>query len=257
MLISPEKKYIPDLFSLWKRSFGDEDGYIRLFFDTEYQNCKTFASFENGEIVSVLYLLDCLIPLGGEKLDGWYLYAAATKPESRGRGLMSDLIREAQTYAGKENKAFIALVPGEESLYGYYRRFGFDKTMFKYRTETACDPGFHAEKCTREDYLAFRLANLDSCVQFEKDEFSYICDCYAYAGASLEKGEGFYRIRDEKTVYELLYENAGEVAGTEIYSQKPLSDTSEKITFGQLYFTSEETAEKLENAEIYMNHALD
>lgn len=257
MLIAPEKKYIPDLFSLWKQSFGDEDGYIRLFFEKEYEHCRTFACFENGKIVSALYLLDCFIPLGEERLDGWYLYAAATKPESRGRGLMSDLIRQAQAFAEKENRAFIALVPGEESLYGYYQRFGFDQTMYKYRTETDSAFDFHAEKCTRDDCLAFRLSTLKSCVQFEKEEFAYIGDCYEYAGASFWKGNGFYLIRDEKTVYEYLGEITAETGKTEIYSPCPLSDSSEKIRFGQLYFTSEETAQKMKNAEIYMNHALD
>ena len=72
MLISPEKRVIPDLFSLWKTCFHDEDDYIRLFFEKEYENCRTFASFENGGIVSVLYLLDCFISLDGERYDGYY-----------------------------------------------------------------------------------------------------------------------------------------------------------------------------------------
>lgn len=256
MLISPEKKYIPDLFSLWKRSFGDEDGYINLFFEKEYESCKTFASFENGEIVSVLYLLDCFVSLGGKRYDGYYLYAAATKPESRGRGLMSALIKEAEEYAADKNKAFIALVPGEDSLYGYYNRFGFGKLMVKYKSEVSPNGICPTEKCEKDDYLSFRLTRLDSCVQFEKTEFSYIADCYEYSGVSMLKGEKFRLISDGKTVYEFLGEKT-EAFGEEVFSQAPLSGFFEKITFGQLYFTSNETAKEFHNAEIYMNNALD
>lgn len=257
MLISPEKKFIPDLFSLWKTCFHDEDGYIRLFFEREYENCKTFAAFEDGEIVSVLYLLDCFISLEGERYDGYYLYAAATKPCCRGKGLMSALIKEAEDFAEHEGRAFIALVPGEESLYGYYERFGFDKLMYKYRTKADFGTPCRTEKCERDDYLSFRLSGLANCVQFEKSEFSYVADCYEYSDISIFKGDGFRLICDGETVYELLGENTGAAGGKTVFSQYPLSVSSEKITFGQLYFTSEETAEKFSNADIYMNHALD
>ncbi|MGN1195756.1 MAG: GNAT family N-acetyltransferase, partial [Acutalibacteraceae bacterium] len=214
MLISCEKKYIPDLFSLWKTCFHDEDGYINLFFEKEYENCKIFACFENGEIVSVLYLLDCFISLDRNRYDGYYLYAAATKPESRGKGLMSALIKEAEDFAKKEGKAFIALVPGEESLYGYYKRFGFDKTMYKFKTKACFDGVCCAEKCETDDYLNFRLSRLDSCVQFEQAEFSYAACCYEYAGVSVLKGDSCRLISDGKTVYEFLGEN------TEVIGQK-------------------------------------
>lgn len=257
MLISPEKKYVPDLFSLWKVSFGDEDGYIRLFFEREYKNCKTFAAFENGKIVSVLYLLDCFIELDGYRYDGYYLYAAATKPESRGKGLMSALIRQAQDFAEKEGKAFIALVPGEESLYGYYRRFGFDKTMVKVKTEADFGNVCRTEKCERDEYLSARLSELESCIQFEEKEFDYIADCYEYSKIAILKGKDCYLVSDGKTVYEFLGEKTDAICGKEVFSQRPLSDSSEKVIFGQIYFTSEETAEKFTDAEIYMNHALD
>lgn len=257
MLISPEKKVIPDLFSLWKTCFHDEDGYINLFFEKEFENCKTFAAFEDGEAVSVLYLLDCFIALDGARYDGYYLYAAATKPECRSKGLMSALIKEAEDFAGKEGRAFIALVPGEESLYGYYDRFGFDKRMYKYKTKADFGGACRTEKCDRNDYLNYRLSLLDSCVQFEKSEFAYVADCYAYSDISILKGDNCRLICDGETVYELLGENPEAAGDKVVYSQKPLCEFCEKITFGQLYFTSEETAEKFQNAEIYMNHALD
>ena len=257
MLISPEKKYQNDLFTLWKTCFGDEDGYIDLFFRKEYEHCKTFARFENETIVSALYLLDCFISLNGKRYDGYYLYAAATRPESRKKGYMAALIREAQRFAEKEGKSFIALVPGEEWLYAYYRKFGFEKEMYKYRTETKNGSTVSRKPVGSEDYLAFRLSSLPNALQFETTEFSYVSDCYGYINAAFYDSGDSLLISDGKTVFEYLGNKTFAGKEKEIYGMKPLSEDFEKLVFGQLYFTSEQTAEKFKTAEIYMNNALD
>lgn len=257
MLISPEKKYRNDLFALWKTCFGDEDGYIDLFFNKEYEHCKTFARFENDTIVSALYLLDCFILLDGKRYDGAYLYAAATKPENRKQGHMAALIKEAQQFAEKEGKAFISLVPGEEWLYSYYRKFGFRKEMYKYRSEAENRLPVSRKKIDCKDYLSYRLSSLQNALQFEKTEFTYVADCYGYSDTGFWNDGGNFIISDGKTVFELL--GSGNYGGEEkeVFGMNPVSDKSEKLVFGQLYFTSEKTAKIFENAEIYMNNALD
>ena len=257
MLISPEKKYKDDLFSLWKTCFGDEDGYIDLFFNKEYDHCKTFARFENETIVSALYLLDCFITLDGKRYDGAYLYAAATRPENRKQGHMAALIKEAQQFVKKESKAFIALVPGEEWLYSYYRKFGFQKEMYKYRTETESGSSVSRKEIDCEDYLSFRLSSLRNALQFEKAEFSYVSDCYGCSGIGFRNDGGNFMISDGRTVFEFLGSREFSGEEKEVFSMSPVSDQSEKLVFGQLYFTSEKTAKIFENAEIYMNNALD
>lgn len=257
MLISPEKKYTDDLFSLWKTCFQDEDEYIRLFFNKEYEHAKTLASFENGTIVSALYLLDCYIALDGRKYDGYYLYAAATKPESRKKGLMSALIAEAKQLAEKEGKAFIALVPGEEPLYAYYRKFGFRKEMYRYRTENEVCVSADREEADREEYLSFRLSSLCAALQFQGNEFSYLADCYGFSGAVFQKKDGCFMITDGTTVFELLGSSDCVGDEKEYFAAAPGPGKSEKTVFGLLYFLSERTADEFETAEIYMNNALD
>lgn len=257
MLLSPEKKYRQDLFSLWKTCFGDEDGYIDLFFNKEYEFCKTFARFENERIVSALYLLDCFISLDGKRYNGCYLYAAATMPESRKKGIMTALIKEAQQFAEKEKKSFIALVPGEEPLYTYYRKFGFEKEMYKYRVENEKTVPADGKRAEADRYLAYRLSVLQNALQFEENEFSYVSDCYRYAGAGFRESSGGLMISDGKTAFEFL--GNGEFRGEEkvFFGPSPVSKKSERLVFGQIYFTSEQTAEKFKDAEIYMNNALD
>ena len=84
MLLSPLSADLTQLHTLWKDVFGDEDGYIDLFFSGAYFSSHPFAVVGDGEVRSVLYLLDCSLQSGGKLYDGYYLYAAATKPQYLG-----------------------------------------------------------------------------------------------------------------------------------------------------------------------------
>ena len=130
MRITPSEDYLTQLHTLWKDVFGDEDGYIDLFFARAFPSSHPFAVLEDGEIRSVLYLLDCRLQAGGQLYDGYYLYAAATKPQYRGKGLMRALIEEAKAFLHETNKAFIVLVPASKPLYDYYERFGFSTRLY-------------------------------------------------------------------------------------------------------------------------------
>ena len=66
----------------------------------------------------------------GSSYNGWYLYAAATLPEYRSKGLMGRLIKEAQQFCINEGYDYISLVPADEGLYGYYGSFGFHEAMY-------------------------------------------------------------------------------------------------------------------------------
>ena len=114
-----------DLKALWEAVFGDTRQVTDAFFKNAFFPEGCFYESVDGKAVSALYLLP--VTLGEKK--GFYLYAAATLPEHRGRGLMGLLINEALAYA-KAQADFVYLCPAEASLYDYYRRFGFLKTLY-------------------------------------------------------------------------------------------------------------------------------
>ena len=64
MLLSPLSADLTQLHTLWKDVFGDEDGYIDLFFSGAYVSSHPFAVVKDGEVQSVLYLLDCALQSG-------------------------------------------------------------------------------------------------------------------------------------------------------------------------------------------------
>ncbi len=110
--------------SLWHEAFGDSDEYINFFLDT-HEACICLTQEENGELCSMLFLIDG--ELCGKS--AYYLFAAATFKKHRGKGCMVRLLEKAKSYAARNAKAFIVLVPAEEWLFDYYSRFGY-KTCF-------------------------------------------------------------------------------------------------------------------------------
>lgn len=121
-----------DLKNLWETVFGDTREVTDSFFENAFFADGCFYESADGKAVSALYLLP--VTLGDKK--GFYLYAAATLPAYRGRGYMGALIKEALHYA-KSVADFVYLCPAEDSLYDYYRRFGFSQTLYARFEDTA------------------------------------------------------------------------------------------------------------------------
>ena len=117
------------LKALWKAAFGDTDEAIDTFFATAFaeERCRYLEA--GGRIVSALYWLDCSCQ--GQKLA--YIYAVATDPAFRGKGLASRLMEathdqlKALGYGGAVLKPADGLFPFYERLgyrtCGYIRRF--------------------------------------------------------------------------------------------------------------------------------------
>ena len=82
-----------------------------------------------------------LVPFDTELGRTTYIYAVATDPAFRGRGLASQLMREAmQAIAERgDDAAFLIPTPGQEWLHGFYGRFGFDGAV---PTEFVTPDGF-------------------------------------------------------------------------------------------------------------------
>lgn len=116
-----EKKQI---IRLWNEAFGDSEEDIKEFLDI-FGDCIHTISVNNS-VVSQLFL----IPGELNTYKAYYLYAAATLEEYRGKGYMSKLLRTVENYAKDNNAEYILLMPGEDSLYDYYDGFGYKPLCF-------------------------------------------------------------------------------------------------------------------------------
>lgn len=259
MLINKEK-YTDSLIRLWHRVFGDDEEYIKLFFKEAYYDCNCFAEIVSDEVVSAFYLLKCSVKLNGTTYNGRYLYAAATLPEYRGKGLMGELIDEAISYSKDEALDFIALVPAEDGLYDYYGRFGFKEAMYKCKyeiTNEASTMRAYREITDGDEFCKIRnsidcdmliyddICNQYAfeCLQFTGSKVFYISDNAYYAqGEELLCG-------DNETAIDMINNLCGESA---VYTNCHL-DSAVKIRNGMIYSLRDDTEFK----DIYMNIALD
>ena len=262
MLIESNKKHIASLINLWHRVFGDDEEYIKLFFRKAYFNSDTFAITVDDEVVSALYLLKAEIKCDGNTYEGRYLYAAATLPEYRGKGLMSQLIKEAAEYAAGKNFDFIALVPASDSLYNYYERFGYKEAMYKYKLTVDCDTATMRAFREIDDFKEFfdiRNSAKDNMLSYDKVTSEYAFECLRFTGNRIFSigDKAFYAENEELFIAD---ENVGisdmflrNLCGeNEIYSNRPLKNAV-KVRNGMVYALNR----GLNNKEFNMNIALD
>lgn len=129
MIRLSEKNDREGLIVLWQEAFGDTREAIELFLNKRYLPQNTLVDDDNGKITSMLYLLDGKVIADGVTMNAYYLYAAATLKEYRGRGIMAKMLQNVKELAENRGVDLVCLKPAEESLYGFYEKHGY-KTVF-------------------------------------------------------------------------------------------------------------------------------
>lgn len=124
------------LKQLWKTVFGDTDAFLDAFFSIAYSPDRCRYLMEDDAVVSALYWFDC--EYEGGKLA--YIYAVATDPNHRGKGLASRLM--AQTHAHLKALGYAgAVLKPAKGLFPFYERLGYRSSGYIRRfTANAGDP---------------------------------------------------------------------------------------------------------------------
>lgn len=109
---------------LWQTCFGDEEQFIDSFLIRYYSRRRMLSIERDGCMAAMLHLL----PFESELGRTTYIYGVATAPEYRGRGLATELMREAMRLAGErgDDALFLIPTPGEEWLRDFYGGFGLE-----------------------------------------------------------------------------------------------------------------------------------
>lgn len=111
--------------ALWKLCFGDTDAFVRLYFSRKYRPEYNSCIEEQGQVVAALQRLPYRMNFCGQPVPVGYISGACTRPENRGRGLMTALLAEAHRRMYADGQVFSLLIPAEGSLFRYYWRFGY------------------------------------------------------------------------------------------------------------------------------------
>lgn len=159
------------LKELWQLAFGDSMDFIDLFFSSAYKADHCLFLTEAGQLTAALYWLDC--SYAGQKYA--YIYAVATHPDHRGKGLCRRLMAQAHDTLATQGYAGALLYPSEPGLRAMYAKMGYrDCTT---ASEFDCTAGIPIplRKIGAEEYATLRRTLLpeDGVLQ-ENESIAYL-----------------------------------------------------------------------------------
>ena len=175
------------LKQLWKTVFGDTDAFLDAFFSIAYSPDRCRYLMEDDAVVSALYWFDC--EYAGGKLA--YIYAVATEPNHRGKGLASRLM--AQTHAHLKALGYAgAVLKPAKGLFPFYERLGYLPSGYIRRFTANAGNPIPLKELTAEEFSQMRrkflpkngvrqegltLEFLHSFAHFYAAEDALVCAC--------------------------------------------------------------------------------
>ena len=191
---------IPRQRELWQLAFGDEGTYVDNFYNTYYKPERMLLLEEDGVVQAMTAWFDTtfVVPGRGEYRAA-YLYAVATHPQARGRGLAGRLLSGADGFFRGWGIPAVTTVPAEPSLHRFFGKNGFRECFVhgqhclrpEERRETPPGAPPKLEHLTAADYADLREARLAG-----TPHISLPTEAVAYqAGAcALTPGGGLYAL---------------------------------------------------------------
>ncbi|MBR6808621.1 MAG: GNAT family N-acetyltransferase [Clostridia bacterium] len=169
---TPIPSQLPEMKGLWMEAFGESSEAVDDFFATAYSHDRCMVLTEEGEVASALYVLDC--EYKGDKAA--YIYAVATASKYRGRGFCRRLMEAVHEYLKERGYAFALLHPGDESLFDFYRRMGYEICGWVSEISVeASDVPFEVKKMDKDSYARLRKSYLpENAVLPERKAFDYL-----------------------------------------------------------------------------------
>lgn len=134
---------IPRQRELWQLAFGDDGAYVDNFYHTYYKPERMLMLEEDGVVQAMTAWFDTTFAVpGGGEYRAAYLYAVATHPEARGRGLAGRLLSDADGFFRSWGIPAVTTVPAEPSLHNFFGKNGFREcfTLFEGKLETGGHP---------------------------------------------------------------------------------------------------------------------
>jgi len=212
---------IPRLKGLWKLAFGDEDDYIDHFFHRYYTPERMLVMAEQGVVQAMTAWFDMpVVSAQGEVFSSAYLYAVATHPDCRGRGLAGQLLAFADEWLKERGFACVTTVPARPDLHVFFGRNGFAECFALERREYAVLPAVQEVKiesigASEYNRLREQMLNGTSHVSYTQSALDY------QAGVCALSGGGLYRVGEQGCA-------CVELAGDEMFVKELLMPETER-----------------------------
>jgi len=167
------------LRELWQISFGDTEEFLDSFFTTAFHSNRFRCITDSGKIVAALYWFDCLYQ--GSSLA--YLYAIATHPAYRKRGICRKLTEDTHNELATQGYQGSILVPGNKSLFDFYEKLGYQ----------AC--------CSVSEILCKSGSKKLAITEITKDQYAQIRRQYLPKGGVIQENENLDFLQTQAHFY--------------------------------------------------------
>ncbi len=192
-IVSPKPEQEEALQALWQLAFGDSRDFIRGFFETGYDPECCRCAFSEGQLAGALYWFDA--QWENRKLA--YLYAVATHPNFRGRGICRALMENTHLVLRERGYAGALLTPAEAGLRRMYGAMGYEDCCAVSERRCTAGEALPLREIGWEEYAALRRTFLpkDGVIQegrnlryLETFARFYAGEDFLLAGAPEEEG---------------------------------------------------------------------
>lgn len=210
----------PRLKELWKLAFGDEDAYIDHFFTRYYAPERMLVLEEAGVVQAMTAWFDMpLVFADGTRVSCAYLYAVATHPDCRGRGLAGKLLKFADAWLAEQGFVCLSTVPARPDLHVFFGQNGFEE-CFSLRQEAYAPRSGQSAPLKRVEAEEYGL--LRECQLAGTDHVACALPALEYQhGVCALSGGGLYRFGENGCA-------CVEVAGDEVFVKELLCPESER-----------------------------
>lgn len=125
MITFADLTMLDDLARLRCVCFDEDEAYSRFYFSRRFTPDNTLVYVEQGRAVASLTLLPVTIVTPVRNFPAAYVYAVATLPDFRRRGIAGALLEHAETALRARGGEALLLVPASDGLRDYYAKFGY------------------------------------------------------------------------------------------------------------------------------------
>lgn len=157
-MLSRSKQEI-DARQLWHEVFGDSLESASRFFGHIYREDEALVTYVDGQVASMLLAPRLTLRIeDGIHLPIGYLCGIATHPDHRGKGMSSELIRQALHKERERGDIFSTLIPAEASLFAFYQKnAGFTPAFSEWITteQEALIEGLHGSSPNTQTLVDF------------------------------------------------------------------------------------------------------
>ncbi len=189
----------PRLKDLWQEVFGDPKEAVDAYFALRHRDENMLVEAVEDTIAGMLTMLPVTLASCQRDFPARYVYAVATAPAFRNRGISSRLMDRAHLEMQKKGEAAAILVPATPSLFAFYGKRGY-QTAFALdilRLPAASLPPFPGnglvEPCSPGDYARLRDAAFSGSRLYARwniSDIRYAMETFGEAGGVTKLSDG-------------------------------------------------------------------